>query len=307
MKPLFILILLALVCGLGSGQVAWATALPSNHLDLEDRYVRTSAFDIEELEFKLVIDSVTSHYQDVVAAHGAKLVVKADWADSTVNAFATQEGTDWTVNFFGGLARRPEVTRDAFALVVCHELGHHLGGFPFYTDEHGWAASEGESDYFATHSCARAVWKEQLTENAKFRPTAPEFVRQKCDSVWVTTADQNLCYRTAAASQALYRLMAVLQNVSPPQFDAPDPSEVSETDLGHPMAQCRLDTTFAGSLCRKPFKESVIPGRNHPKGQESLAAEKLAGRYSCMEAGGFTLGVRPHCWFKPHWIKQAAY
>ena len=29
---------------------------------------------------------------------------------------------------FGGLAGHETITTDAFALVACHELGHHIGG-----------------------------------------------------------------------------------------------------------------------------------------------------------------------------------
>ena len=48
----------------------------------------------------------------------------------------------WVVAMFGGLARRPEVTKDAFQFVVCHEVGHHLAGWPFAYD---WASNEGQS------------------------------------------------------------------------------------------------------------------------------------------------------------------
>ena len=58
---------------------------------------------------------------------------------------------------FGGLARHKLVTPDGFALVACHEMGHHLGGAP---RRGGWASNEGQSDYYATTKCARRIWAE---------------------------------------------------------------------------------------------------------------------------------------------------
>ena len=47
------------------------------------------------------------------------------WKNDTVNANAQQRGRNWIVNMYGGLARRPEIFFRRFAMVLCHELGHH--------------------------------------------------------------------------------------------------------------------------------------------------------------------------------------
>lgn len=199
---------------------------------------------------------------------------------------------------YGGLARRPEVTKDGFVLVICHELGHHLGGFPFYSGG-DWAANEGQADYFATHACAHKMW-DGSADNALSRDGVDPVAKQQCDQSYTLQDERDVCYRTANASQSLANLLAVLGAENTPQFSTPDLSEVSATYEGHPAAQCRLDTYFGGALCATRFNEAVIPGRNHPKGQESVEAEADAAQYSCTRAQGQTLGVRPLCWYKPN-------
>src|SRR6478609_9034269 len=78
------------------------------------------------------------------------------------------KSTTYRVHMYGGLARRPEVTPDGFTLVVCHEVGHHFGGYPFVRDAY-WAANDGQADYFSTLACARRLWQNQPADNALAR------------------------------------------------------------------------------------------------------------------------------------------
>jgi hypothetical protein len=180
---------------------------------------------------------------------------------------------------------------------MCHELGHHLGGFAFKSTN--WAANEGQADYFSTQVCARKLWAGDPA-NQQAANNVDAYARAECNKIWNKVADQNICYRISAAGQALATLLSVIEHggVSP-KFDRPDTSVVQTTNPAHPKAQCRLDTFFAGSLCPVKFDLSVIPGRNNPAGQLSKEAEKEAYKYSCGVADGYDIGVRPLCWFKP--------
>ncbi|GAB4420954.1 MAG: hypothetical protein OHK0056_31630 [Bacteriovoracaceae bacterium] len=54
----------------------------------------------------------------------------------------------------GGTARIEGMTRDAYAAIVCHELGHILGGEPRQSISGAeWSSAEGQSDYFAASNC----------------------------------------------------------------------------------------------------------------------------------------------------------
>jgi hypothetical protein len=268
--------------------------MPPNDLHLQDDLKSTRG--ISEEVFNEVISEAEAVFKPLIQAeHGAVLTIQRRWADGTVNAFASQPSdTDWQVAMFGGLARRAEVTRDGFALVVCHELGHHLGGYPF-TQE--WAADEGQSDYYATQACARLLWKDELEKNAESRASVDSAAKEMCDSQWLNVNDQNLCYRTAMGGKSLGTLLAALGGQAEPQFNTPDPRQVSRTNHAHPAGQCRLDTYTAGALCTTDFVMEVIPGKVNGSGTNTQATEREAFSQSC-SVGTYDQGTRPRCWFK---------
>jgi hypothetical protein len=60
---------------------------------------------------------------------------------------------------------------------------------------------------------------------------------------------------------------------------------VSKTDDQHPLAQCRLDTYFNGSICPADAMEDFSQ------------TEGKTG--ACAQEKGDTFGYRPTCWYKP--------
>lgn len=291
----FLSFLMISATGAAPEQSQHESFLPENNLHLQDRLHVAANFG--EAEFNAAIDRAGEYYAPIAAAHGGNLKMMKLWTTSTVNAEADRKGSDWIVKMYGGLARREEVTLDGFMLVVCHELGHHVAGFPFYRGD--WAANEGQADYFATQACAKNIWSKDLEENAKHRATIDPLAKEKCDAMSTDTAAQDLCYRTANAGLSLARLLAALGYDRVPQFGTPDTSEVSRTQEAHPRGQCRLDTYVQGALCGARFDDTVIPGAGHAQGQDSVGAEKEAAMYSCTASGNQTVGLRPRCWFKP--------
>lgn len=271
---------------------AFASILPPNDLHLEDNLFRSN---VTEEEFNEAIDLAERVYAPLIKdAFGANLRINRMWSNSTVNASASQFGSSWSVNMYGGLARRPEVTVDGFTLVICHELGHHLGGYPFVSS---WAANEGQSDYFATLSCARLLWQDDYEVNAQFRDAIPETPKLLCDEAWESETEQNLCYRMMAAGKSLADLLSALRNQTV-SFDTPDLRVVSRTNNAHPDGQCRLDTYMAGALCRADFDPEFIPGKGMGSRRNSADAELESAKYTCSAVDGFGLGLRPSCWFK---------
>lgn len=272
---------------------------PANNLHLLDD--KSGPSNITKEQFNQIIDDVIKYWQPVAKAQGVTIVADKAWDDSTVNASAFQSGKTWYVNMYGGLARRPEVTPDGFALVVCHELGHHFAGYTFGSNW-TWASNEGQADYFATHMCAKVIWGREFQRNEMWRraEATPAVVEEKCKAAWGDNSNaQGWCVRASAAGMSLATLLGALGGNPNVSYDTPDKTRVSRTNNDHPQAQCRLDTYFAGALCTKRFDINVIPGKNHASGQISVAAENEAMKYTCFEKEGFTLGTRPLCWFKP--------
>jgi len=271
------------------------TFMPENDLHLQDCRDCESATGLTEEQFNATIDKADKIFGPIIKAHGGKLSTNRLWNDSTVNASAMQIFSMWEVNMYGGLARRPEITVDGFTLVLCHEIGHHLGGFPFVSY---WGADEGEADYFATHVCPALWWGDESTINAASRSIVPVAAKNACDEVYKTEGAQDLCYRTVLAGKSTGDLLAALRRGTV-SFDQHDNHQVDKTDHAHPAAQCRLDTYVAAAICTQPWDLNIIPGKKGFFPNNGRGGEEASAKYTCTASGHYEAGLRPRCWFKP--------
>lgn len=250
--------------------------LPPNNLSIPIGDV--NALGIDEASFDAVLTRVETIYAPIFAAKGKKLRVNRKWADDTVNAGAMQFNDTWVINMYGGLARHKTVTAEGFALVACHEIGHHIGGYP-KTDAL-WPTNEGGSDYFATLKCLRRTFTGN-EDTSKLDPVAVK----ACRAAHVSASDRKLCEAGALAGKSIAALFQSLRGqTAPPSFSTPDPTIVAKTNDSHPDTQCRLDSYFQGALCSKPLGEEPVDGAPAPG--------------ACTAAQGFTAGLRPRCWYK---------
>lgn len=243
-----------------------------------------AAGGISEAQFNSVIDRVEAMYSPIVTQHGGNLTVERKWKDGTVNAYAEQTGKEWKVSMFGGLARHRTITEDGMALVICHELGHHLAGAPRYSDDE-WASNEGQSDYFATTKCLRRVWENDNNEEIISKMELPASLIEACEKNWSEATDRAICKRAGMSGMSVANLFAALGWSKVPKFETPDQKIVTVTNDAHPAAQCRLDTYFQGSLCEVPFTSDF----DH--------SSEVTG--ACHASTGQSIGLRPLCWFKP--------
>ncbi|PCI40372.1 MAG: hypothetical protein COB53_01205 [Elusimicrobia bacterium] len=233
---------------------------------------------LSEEEYHAVLDRIESVYAPIVAAKGGRLDMRRLWSNASVNASAQRIGNTFVVNMFGGMARFPSMTADAFSMIACHELGHHLGGAP-KGNGRGWASNEGQSDYFANLKCHR-----RLFGGGGGGKTSP-VLAEACSQSFGSRRAQATCGRSAMAAVAIGKVAAEMSRSNPPGFGTPDPKVVSRISDRHPAPQCRFDTQMAAALCSKPFTEGFddrdpVPG-------------------ACTRDAGFRVGVRPLCWYKP--------
>jgi hypothetical protein len=287
------LILTTSVLALLTGQVFACTIdgsegiLPENDMWISADAKSMSNSNIDEAKFNEVIDSVVTVYEPIIRSLGGKLNVERNWNDGTVNAYAHRRNGTWNVAMFGGLARHNTITPDGFALVVCHEVGHHIGGAPkkaswFST----WASNEGQSDYFATSKCLRKVFRNDNNKAIVAQMNVPQTVITTCAAQFNNADDQAICQRGAMAGMSTAKLFQALRKQpEAPKFDTPDTKVVSKTDDNHPDTQCRLDTYFAGAICDIDDNTDV----NQRDEEQGV----------CYRANGDTIGVRPFCWFAP--------
>ena len=259
-------------------------ALPENDLHLEDNFNESN---VTEEQFNQAIDQARDYYAPIVSELGGQLRFSRRWGNATVNAMAYRQGNLWWVTMYGGLARRPEVTVDGFMMVVCHEIGHHLGGFP--TKGASWASNEGNSDYFAAFSCVRNLWKDEHETNAKAEIGIDSYPKQLCEDAYFGRGRNaiNLCYRNMRAGHSLARLLGTMRKTSISWYRVPR-GTVGATMHNHPPAQCRLATYMAGALCNAEYSDDEIPSN-----------ERDAALMTCHRSTLYFHGLRPRCWFQP--------
>lgn len=236
---------------------------------------------ISEKAFNQVLNDFTKVYGPIAKEKGYKLVIKRKWTDNTINASTTREGDTWVINAYGGLARHELMDEDAFMMVMCHEIGHQLGGYPAM----GWASNEGQSDYFATMKCFRKMMLVGAVKNVRY-VRASEEVEKACSVQHKSYDEIAMCKKGAMVGYTLASVLNSLSNSSTKiDFATPDKTEVKTTNNRHPKAQCRLDTYYAGAVCGVHHSEEFSP------------ESPING--ACAEEKGDTFGVRPHCWYKP--------
>ena len=186
---------------------------------------------------------------------------------------------------FGGLARHESITQDGFALVACHEIGHHLGGAPKYPGLL-WPSNEGQADYFASLKCLHRVFASAGATSFTRLASDEGVARASCEKSYSSPIDQALCVRSAMAGMSVTTLLRISRKETVlPHFDTPDPKAAAQTENTHPATQCRLDTYFAGSLCARPAGDALD--------------DKNPAAGTCTRSAGYTLGLRPLCWYKP--------
>lgn len=246
-----------------------------------------SAGGITEAEFNEVLDKVNDIYAPIVSARGKNYQIVRKWTDGTVNAYAQQQGNTWKITMFGGLARHEETTVDGFALVACHETGHHLGGEPKKKSwwSTSWASNEGQSDYFGALKCLRKYMENDDNQAIVAKMKIPAVVTTQCETNFKAASEIAMCQRGAMAGLSLGRLLGALGGNANVKFDTPDTSVVKKTNDAHPKAQCRLDTYFAGSICDKSQDQDIIEGKINSA--------------QCARVDGYSKQARPLCWYKP--------
>lgn len=211
--------------------------MPENDLHFEDDAFTSNVS--REMFFK-IIETAREEYQAEANSFNEDLIINAKWDDATVNANARRYNGELTINMYGGLARREEVTPAGFALVVCHELGHGYGGTP-YIRVPSKIAAEGQADYYGADICLERVVDKLKDEFLLFSDPS--------DFILSTCGDDTSCILRLEAGESLGNLLAMLGNEEAPNYETPDQYITRKTLLSYPKTtQCRLDTYFNGVM-----------------------------------------------------------
>lgn len=236
---------------------------------------------LSEEEYNQVIDrALAVMTPEIKKQLNKKLLIEKDWSNATVDAYATRDDqNNPVVVMSGGLARHPLMTKDAFLLLVCHEIGHHLGGAPKIlrgnSGLRGWSSAEGQADYYATSKCLPLFYKTGI--DVKVFDNDQEAGDYKTA---LSKCRDNTCARIVLAGLSVSKVFASLvSGMSEPQLQLNDKTQVQKTIYTHPNPQCRLDTYFSGAICESG--KDIPFDLNDPK----------------VGACTSDIGARPACWY----------
>jgi hypothetical protein len=261
MKLTFLKTLAAVLSLSASAFAAAATAqvdsvhqfLPDNDLWREDSLEAIP--NINQDVFTQILQAGYNAYAPLAQARDEELIITNKWEDPTVNANARRVRDSLkskmvvTINMYGGLARRSEMSIEGFALVLCHELSHAYGGEPLIRPLTEIAA-EGQADYMAAKVCLEKILP-HIPSSSEDMLTADNGSTQKiCTRLFAENTDEHfLCHRKFSAGFSLGNFLSVAKNESQPQYNTPDPFVTQETLLSYPKTvQCRLDSYAAGFM-----------------------------------------------------------
>jgi hypothetical protein len=245
---------------------------------------------ITEESAQALFSRLKKEYGPDAAAYGRTLSFKI--TNSTERVARGHGGEEWGVTVTRGLIEDRTIDEDMFAAMVCHELGHVFGGFPF---SNSTSSAEGQADYFASKECLRRLWSDESEANEDATDDVSASVREQCDDAWSDEEDQHLCYRIARTAEEFGAWLAALSDADAPMLTTPDTTVVDATNRWYPSTQCRVDTFLQGALCAVDFKPGLVPGLEESDGYYSRESEDAAAPYSCTSG----VGARPKCWFKP--------
>jgi hypothetical protein len=304
---------------------------------------------MDEPQFRQIIHRVIDPYQELAALHNARIalripleaevpgdcidpkdddsILRCSWASEFPNADAgrSREEPVWYIGVGGGLARLPAMTPEGLTMVLCHEIGHLFGGYPFLREGFTGLALpvsvDGQADYFAAQVCVRKIWAQDdnsiNAEGLRYQDMIEPAAVQQCQEVYQEQKERDLCYKTVFAGMSFVKALGkTLEEGPAPSVTTPDRNEVGVTDNMHPMAQCRLDTFVAGALCPTVldpalnptavyYDETKIPGYELATPGGELARDQSMAS-SCHE-NFWPQGARPRCWFSPEQLEEGGW
>jgi hypothetical protein len=216
----------------------------------------SEAGSLSQDDFNQVIDRVESFY--FYNRHQEKIEVQRFWEtqgehDCAIRfPYLTLERP--VVKITGAVAQYAGMSLDAFAILVCHEFGHHLADGPRIGSGHfvSWSSAEGEADYWATAECLKHYLRDQESPVDLNEFSLPADAAEKCQKNFPKSDERETCYRSVHAILALKSYFE--ESGSKIDLERHAPKTVGlvrrfRRDLYRD--QCRIETFLAGAYCNQ--------------------------------------------------------
>ena len=208
-------------------------------------------------EFEQTLESARKYFRPIYQSHGKELSILGEWDYDENNAKALAYTVDhYFIEIYGGALKSEGTNTDSLRAMICHEVGHHLGGAPFmpqyYEDYYLFqGSSEGQADYYAANVCL----KKWLNGEDHWRKIHQIGFSKKdqifCERYHNDKNNIGLCIRIITA----FKRMLSLKIESEVQINLKTPSLAYKYALAssvtHPPSLCRLETAYAGVICHQ--------------------------------------------------------
>ncbi|MNJ99913.1 hypothetical protein D3C87_176940 [compost metagenome] len=198
--------------------------------------------EIKEADYRRILAEFQAKYiGPVYQETGKPLIAPNSWSNPYFAGAAVVDEQMAQLILWGGLARAPGATSAVVATVLCHELGHIVGGEPRQSAPlPEWSSSEGQSDFYAATVCL----PEYLKAHPELKIPLDAEVKELCK-------DDKTC---GAIAQTGLDFIRFLQRYSYRDFKAvsvlaeesPSPELIRNR---YPTDQCRLDNFVKAALC----------------------------------------------------------
>ncbi|UYL07466.1 hypothetical protein B9G69_010460 [Bdellovibrio sp. SKB1291214] len=213
-------------------------------------FMQTAEASMSESAFSTLLNIIQKNYPDIE--------IQGSWDNETVNAQAMRFDESKLVVIYGGLAHERTTTVDSFTLMVCHEIGHHLGEKPYFpaVGAAPWVTGEGAADYYSVQSCFNKL----APTIAEQKVTLPQNYESDIRKICSSQTEFAICRRALIAGIIVAKLQwqVLPYETAEPHLSNKDPEKVKSVLLEYGSPQCRLDT-FVASAIAAPRPQCWFP------------------------------------------------
>jgi hypothetical protein len=221
---------------------------------------------VDKNDYLRITNTLHSIYSDKIADQGGHLKFILSETAGVANAYAAKKSEgNWEITVISSFLSLSHQTVPTLGMILCHEIGHFLGGKPYVVGKQmtaavrAWAPKkmsvEGQADYFATSECIKNLAKKipDLFINNKGLLNLPS--AQECQRSYTSEKEIKLCNEILSAShQTILVYQQILDQLNTPSsfFEKIEnaPSDRTLDIVGeYPELDCRYETFIKGALC----------------------------------------------------------
>lgn len=216
---------------------------------------------IYEQDVLLFFQILEEEFGSQVANASKPMSASFDWKQIYLGAGALLNDGNFTIMLWGGMVRAPFMNYGILASILCHEVGHRLGGKPhqIIQGEEHWSSAEGQSDHFAATVCLPKVYQRLLKQHPKY---LAQEVEPMASRICQNSLMKPQCIWTATSGIDMIQFLQVYYERDIP-FAQPDqtPKEIVTETLHsrYPSYQCRMEIFKAGASCEQGLNCPRLP------------------------------------------------